>query len=175
MVRWFGNMLRTNGRALKLGPKKITWWTWWSIFDQRISMWTSLTGLVAAILASIFIEPTLILGYLYWVALTRLLQTIALLTVRQEVNWTYPFLLYYNQIYGSIVKTYIFFRLDRQKWTRQKTTNKGVTSLFRQRYISASSFFVHSFAILALIIFVGNFMRALTVDSVENVDLMFSE
>ena len=175
MVRWFGNMLRTNGRALKLGPRKISWWTWWSIFDQRISMWTSLTGLVAAILASIFIEPTLILGYFYWVAFTRLLQTIALLTVRQDVSWTYPFLLYYNQIYGSIVKTYIFFRLDRQKWTRQNTINSNTRTSFFKRYINVSSFFVHSFAILALIVFVGNFMRALNVDSLENVDLMFSE
>ena len=73
------------------------------------------------------------------------------------------------------MKTYIFFRLDRQKWTRQKTTNSNTKTGWFQRYVSVSSFFVHSFAILALIVFVGNFMRALTVDSVKNVDLMFSK
>ncbi len=122
MVRWFGNMLRTNSRALALGPGRMGLFTWWCVLDQRISMWTSLTGLAAALIVAASGQPWLFFGYLYWVAITRLILTILLLTVRNNVSWTYPFLLYYNQIYGSLIKIYMLFNLDRQRWTRQNTT-----------------------------------------------------
>ena len=44
MTRWFGNMLRTNSRALRLSPFDIGLFTWWSILEQRISMWTTLSN-----------------------------------------------------------------------------------------------------------------------------------
>ncbi|HPF79196.1 MAG TPA: glycosyltransferase, partial [Alphaproteobacteria bacterium] len=44
MKRWFGNMLRTNERALNIPPHVTGFFTWWCLLDQRISMWTSLTG-----------------------------------------------------------------------------------------------------------------------------------
>ena len=55
MTRWFGNMLRTNARALRLGPSRTGWFVWWSVLDQRLSMWTCLTGLVIALLATLFL------------------------------------------------------------------------------------------------------------------------
>ena len=33
----------------------------------------------------------------------------------------FPVLLYYSQIVGSLVKIYVFNRLDQQSWTRQDT------------------------------------------------------
>ena len=32
---------------------------------------------------------------------------------------THPPVLYFSQVFGAIIKTYVFFRLDRQRWTRQ--------------------------------------------------------
>jgi glycosyltransferase Alg8 len=32
---------------------------------------------------------------------------------------SYPALLYFGQIMGAAVKSYVMFRLDRQRWTRQ--------------------------------------------------------
>ena len=45
MVRWFGNMLRTNGRARKIPRRRVGTFVWWALIDQRISMWTSMFGL----------------------------------------------------------------------------------------------------------------------------------
>ena len=53
MRRWFGNMLRTNGRAIALGPQHIGFFTWWSIVDQRISM-----GRASRVSYSLFSEPS---------------------------------------------------------------------------------------------------------------------
>jgi len=42
MRRWFGNMLRNNMRALRLGPSHTGFFTWLAIADQRLNPWTSL-------------------------------------------------------------------------------------------------------------------------------------
>ena len=45
-----------------------------------------------------------------------------LATFRGPFPVTYPFLLYFGQIMGATIKSYVSFRLDRQKWTRQATS-----------------------------------------------------
>jgi mannuronan synthase len=155
MIRWFGNMLRTNGRALTLGPGKVGPFIWWSILDQRVTMWTSLIGPTGAVLLLLSGFPAAIFLYLYWVSLTRLVQTLALRTVRQEISWRYPFLLYFNQFFGSVIKTYVFFRLDRQKWTRQKTSSSRDLDAMRTWLIRQSSWSMHALAVTGFIVAVA--------------------
>ncbi len=38
----------------------------------------------------------------------------------------YPALLYFGQIVGAAVKSYVLFRLDRQRWTRQQAARRAV-------------------------------------------------
>ena len=64
MRRWFGNMLRTNGRALALSPTRIGPFAWWSILDQRVSMWTTLTAPVGIVLFSVFVDPLIAVAYI---------------------------------------------------------------------------------------------------------------
>ncbi len=151
MRRWFGNMLRTNARAIALGPKPMGWFTWISICDQRISMWTSLTGLVAAILISVAVMPMAMLYYLWWIALSRYILTLSLLAGRPSVDAFYPFLLYYNQTVGSFIKTLVLFRLDKQKWTRQKTVLAQRHTL-SERLAGFSSAYMHSFAFTVFVV-----------------------
>ncbi len=139
MRRWFGNMLRTNGRAIRLGPKPMGLFPWYAILDQRISMWTSLVGPVVAILASIVYDPFAILYYFLWIMITRYIMVLMLLASRPAVSAFWPFLLYYNQIVGSFVKTIVLFRLDKQKWTRQNTTLSREHSSFADRMMGFSS------------------------------------
>ena len=139
MRRWFGNMLRTNSRAIALGPWSIGFFTWWCIVDQRISMWTSLVGLTLALLGSLFVSAQAIALYLMWIMLTRYVVTLSLLTVRPSVSPLWPFLIFYNQIVGSIVKIFMVHHLDRQKWTRQKTTLGQKTGGAYASVIAASS------------------------------------
>lgn len=120
MVRWFGNMMRTNGRAIRLGPKDMGFFTWWSILDQRVSCWTTLVGPISVTITAIFATPVVIPLYLAWVMMTRytFCAYIALFN-REWFPVTHPFVLYFGQISGAIIKTFVLFRLDRQKWTRQ--------------------------------------------------------
>ncbi|MEZ0169728.1 glycosyltransferase [Microvirga sp. TS319] len=151
MTRWFGNMLRTNSRAVALGPKRIGFFTWWAILDQRISMWTSLVGVSAALIATFFIDGYAFLLYALWILTSRYLQTLSLLTARSRVSVFYPLLLYFNQIFGALMKVHIMFRLDRQKWTRQKTTADIRDA---RRPLIASSFmsaYMHSLSLAAFL------------------------
>ncbi len=133
MFRWYGNSLRQNTRATKLGPRRLGWFTWYVLWDQRISMWTSILGLTAAIIASIKYSGIILVAYLLWIGLTRLVLTALLMATGHPVGPAYPVILYFNQIFGSLMKIYVFFRLDRQSWTRQKTNNSGDSASFQQK------------------------------------------
>lgn len=140
MVRWFGNMLRTNGRALGLGPARIGFFTWWSLLDQRISMWTTIAGPISFLLVALFVDPLVLALYLSWVMFTRYLFCTAISLFRTGgFPVTYPVLLYFSQVFGAIVKTYILYRLDKQKWTRQKTTGRKSN---RSNFVFLKSSFV---------------------------------
>lgn len=156
MTRWFGNMLRTNARALRLGPHRIGLFVWWAVLDQRLSMWTCLTGVVIALLATLFVTPLAVVLYAVWIAASRYALTLLLLSVRPHISLYYPALLYFNQVFGSMIKVYVFFRLDRQKWTRQKTTTKRSVSAFRARFDAAFSSYMQTLC-------VGLFVYALAV------------
>ena len=150
MVRWFGNMLRTNSRALALRPSRIGLFTWWAILDQRMSMWTSLVGFAIALLAGIFISGYALLLYALWILASRYVLALSLLASRPRISVFYPFLLYFNQIFGSLIKVYVTFRLDRQKWTRQKTTSVKLA----KRPLLASGFmsaYMHSLALVTFV------------------------
>jgi mannuronan synthase len=155
MTRWFGNMLRTNSRAIALGPLRISTFTWWSIIDQRLSMWTCLSGLVLAALGSLIISPWVIAYYILWVLVSRYILTMSLLVSRPSVSLAYIPLLYFNQVFGSLVKIYVFFRLDRQRWTRQKTS-LSVSSSSRELLVKLwSSRLMTTVAVVAYVSFLA--------------------
>ncbi|MCB5425161.1 glycosyltransferase [Altererythrobacter sp. CC-YST694] len=125
MHRWLGNMLRSNSRALQLGPGVCGTFTWLCILDQRLTMWTALVGPVLALILSLTVSPVVLLYYLAWVALSRLV-----LAGLNGLAWgrfhpLWPLLLAYDQIWGALLKTYLQFRLHRQSWTRQGIVTGG--------------------------------------------------
>jgi glycosyltransferase Alg8 len=119
MRRWYGNMLRTSGRAIALGPRPMGLFTWWSLVDQRLSMWTTMIGPTVAILLTLFVRPSFIFAYLLWILFTRSIATAVLAWQRGRVSLLWVPLLYYNQVVGAALKTYVSFRFNRQKWSRQ--------------------------------------------------------
>lgn len=121
MFRWYGNNLRQNSRAVKLGPKMLGWFAYYVINDQRISMWTSIFGLSIACIASIKYSPIYLIIYFLWIMITRTLITLSICAAGHKIGPMYPLILYYNQIIGAFMKIYVYFRLDRQSWTRQPT------------------------------------------------------
>ena len=121
MFRWYGNSLRQNSRATRLGLGRLGVFTYYVLLDQRISMWTSVLGLTAAVIASLKYSAVYLAIYLLWIGLTRTLVTLMLLASGHRIGPAFPLMLYFNQIVGSMVKIYVVFRLDRQSWTRQST------------------------------------------------------
>ena len=151
MVRWFGNMMRTNGRALRLDPARIGFFTWWSILDQRVSMWTTLVGPTAVAYAALTDSPVIIPIYIGWVMITRYMFCAIISAFRG--SWfpiTHPPILYFGQIAGAIVKTFVLFRLDRQKWTRQGASGGGAPISFAARYLAMESTVHHTLTLVGL-------------------------
>lgn len=148
MVRWYGNMLRTNGRALKLSPRLIGPFTWWSILDQRLSMWTTLVGPISVIVAAISSEITIIPLYLAWVMFTRYVMVAAISINRGE--WfpiTHPPILYFSQIFGAATKTFVSFRMNKQRWTRQNATAVRTGEAVGERIQAIDSTVHHALAL----------------------------
>ena len=119
MRRWYGNMLRTSNRAIALGPRPMGIFTWWSLVDQRLSMWTTLVGPTVVTLVSLFIRPSFLFAYLLWILFTRGIATSILAWQRGRFSLLWIPLIYYNQVWGAMLKTYVSFRFNRQKWSRQ--------------------------------------------------------
>jgi glycosyltransferase Alg8 len=109
-------MLRNGSRALALGPRRCGFFIWWCVIDQRISIWTSLTGPVMALALSLVIGFNALLAYLIWVVLTRTMVSIVLYFYAGRVYPSFPFLLYGNQVIASLLKVYLLFRVSRQRW-----------------------------------------------------------
>jgi glycosyltransferase Alg8 len=151
MLRWFGNMLRTSGRAIALGPRRVGPFAWWCLIDQRLSMWTPLVGPTVALFFILAKSAWFIYAYLLWVGTTRLIQSLLLLTARPRISGTYPFLIYYGQVYGALVKTYILFRLDRQRWTRQNISTARRLPRRQLRWQAVTSAYLHGLALAALV------------------------
>lgn len=121
MFRWYGNSLRQNSRAVRLGWKRLGAFTYYVLLDQRVSMWTSLLGISVAVWGSLVHGKALLMGYLLWIGISRLALTLLLSFSGHRIGPSYPLLLYYNQIVGSITKIKVSSYLDQQSWTRQDT------------------------------------------------------
>lgn len=156
MFRWYGNALRQNMRATSLGIRRLGLFTYYVMLDQRISMWTGLIGITTATIASLIYGPLMMVVYLLWIGMTRFVVCLILASGGHQVRPSYPVLLYYNQLAGNLVKTWVVFRLDQQSWTRQKTRlpeQSSFRAYFNRWSANAMSFSAFSiFLVLCLIL-----------------------
>nr|WP_315466068.1 glycosyltransferase [uncultured Rhodoferax sp.] len=129
MYRWFGNMVRNNGRALALGPHKMPLFIWVALWDQRIALFTTLLGPACAIIATLFITPYSPAIYLVWVLLTRLLYLVMLMPHGGEVRWSSVPLLLYDQWVGSLLKLKATLFPYRQSWSKGNASEQAVHAL----------------------------------------------
>jgi glycosyltransferase Alg8 len=143
-------MLRISFRAIALGPRRVGLFTWWCLIDQRLSMWTPLFGPLVALFFALGKSAVFLYTYALWVGVTRLLQALTLLSVRPTISGLYPLLIYFGQVYGALVKTYILFRLDRQRWTRQNIALESGLSAGAARMRSLTSIYLHGLAVCVL-------------------------
>ncbi|WP_319381465.1 glycosyltransferase [Thiomicrorhabdus sp.] len=119
--RWSGNMLRNNYRALKLGCKKLNIFPWFAVLDQRISIWTTLSGPLFATAIMVWQSVDFFWVYLLWIIVSRFFQAMLLFLSCGQFHPVHILLLFYDQFMGSIVKSFNTFFLDRQRWERHNT------------------------------------------------------
>jgi glycosyltransferase Alg8 len=125
VLRWSGNMLRNGARAIALGPRKMPPFIWWCLIDQRVSIWTVLSGFAAAVSITIFINGDFIFSYILWIGFTRFIMASSLFFFSDRIRISYPFFLYANQIVSSLLKVYIMFHLPRQRWSNRQGQTAG--------------------------------------------------
>ncbi|MGV6852371.1 MAG: glycosyltransferase [bacterium] len=123
--RWYGNTLRNNSRALKLGWRKIGAFIWYAILDQRFTMWTSLVGITGAVLLSLTKSFIYLPFYLGWVILIRTFQMIIIAFRGHPVSLLTVPLMLYNQWVGSVIKIRAMFNLADQSWAKGGTVQAG--------------------------------------------------
>ncbi len=122
--RWFGNTLRNNTRALKLGPWSMGLYIWYAILDQRLIMWTSLVGISSAILLAVSVSFYYILFFIAWVILVRLFQLFVISLGGHKVSWRMPILIVYTQWIGALIKIKAYYNLADQKWSKNGDEQK---------------------------------------------------
>ena len=118
-LRWSGNMLRNGSRAIAIGPRKMGFFIWWCLIDQRIAMWTCLAGPIATLVGAVMWTPLLLLALPPWILLTRGTLAMFLYYHHRRVEPWFPVILYINQIFTSVLKVYILFRLPMQRWANR--------------------------------------------------------
>ncbi len=126
LKRWGGNMLRNNSRAQALGLKKLNFFPWLVLLDQKYNMWTAIISPTIIIL-SLFQSIRLTYMIILWILLVKHLQSIVVFYYGKKVNCTYPALYYFHQLLNGMVKIYMLFHLRLQRWNNRN--NGGVETI----------------------------------------------
>ncbi len=124
--RWSGNMLRNGARAIRLGPKRMPFFIWWCLVDQRLSMWTMLVSPVLAVLATAIQGISYAISYVIFIAVSRMLLSLFLYSYSRCIHMAYPWILFFNQLINASVKVYCIFRLSKQRWTNRGNQSAGM-------------------------------------------------
>ncbi|MBO9476728.1 glycosyltransferase [Shimia sp. R11_0] len=122
--RWSGNMLRNGSRAIALGPRRMPFFIWWCVVDQRLAMWTMMVSPILAVLGSM-IAPGYFWNCLIWVLFSRVVLCLFLIGYSRRADMTWPFILYLNQVINASVKIYMIFHLSKQKWSNRGNQSSG--------------------------------------------------
>jgi glycosyltransferase Alg8 len=165
LLRWSGNMLRNNGRAIALGPKKVPPYIWWCLIDQRLVIWTSLVSPIAALLLTAKLGGAFISVYLAWLGITRMGISLFIFRYAGRINLAFPFLIYSLQISTAIIKIYILFRLPRQRWTNRTNATRNQPTKRKQWKENLMANYLTLLYPSALVIFLAIYTGTLSVSS----------
>lgn len=89
--------------------------------DQRISMFTTLLGPIAAIWGALFVSWHYLCLYLLIVIIVRTSYLVIMVFEGHRLTLFDIFMLLYTQWGGSIVKIFTLFHLHKQKWDSHRT------------------------------------------------------
>ncbi|KAM3097228.1 glycosyltransferase [Phormidesmis sp. 146-12] len=140
MRRWYGNMLRSNGRALALGPGKTGWFLWWCLLDQRLSIWTALITpgmLTIALLQAKWLVVALLCA---WVLMTRPLYLIVIFWGRRSPLKLIHLPLLVVALWSSaLIKVWTQMNLSQQKWVNRGNQKVSEASAGWRKWVKLST------------------------------------
>jgi glycosyltransferase Alg8 len=154
--RWGGNMIRNSERAISLGPKKLGFFTWWALIDQRISMWTVLVGPIAVLMMALAARWDLACAYILWVMVSRNLRVAPGWLHARRISLVYAPLSALLDWFGALIKIWVVFFPAKQFWFNRGHRELDSTSAKHkvlERKIAAGS--LMTAAILSLFAFVA--------------------
>ena len=125
--RWSGNMLRNGARAIALGPRRMPFFIWWCLVDQRLAIWTMLFSPMLALMAAVLDGWAVVAAYLVFLAVTRMALALVLYRHARRVELSWPIILYANQLLNASVKVYSIWRLSKQRWANRGGQTGGST------------------------------------------------
>ncbi|HYV30527.1 MAG TPA: glycosyltransferase, partial [Candidatus Binatia bacterium] len=157
--RWSGNSLRHSWRAIKLGPRKLGWFPWWSLLDQRLTMWTVLFGPAVAVLAIAAGRYEIAAGYLLWVLCSRLCHAAIAWRQGRRFSAYYVPLQVLSDWAVALTKLWVLFHPAKQNWLnrggRTLDTTRG-SDFHAMR--TGLAHYLYGFSCAALVIIVGLFV-----------------
>ena len=122
--RWSGNSVRHSWRAMMLGPRKLGWFPWWSLLDQRMTMVTVLFGPTVAVLALCAGRYELVAGYFLWVLLSRIGHAAISWRQGRRISAYYIPLQILSDWATALTKLWVVFHPAKQNWL-----NRGARTL----------------------------------------------
>lgn len=122
--RWSGNSMRHSWRAIRLGPRVVGAFPWWSLLDQRIAMFTVLFGPLVAILSLFAGYPEVACGYGVWVLGSRLIHSAICWRHGRRLSIYYIPLVFLSDWAVALTKIWVLFHPAKQTWL-----NRGARTL----------------------------------------------
>lgn len=154
--RWSGNSLRHSWRAFVLGPKKLGWFCWYSLLDQRLAIFTVLVGPLFCILSLATGNFQLAAGYLLWVMLSRV--------AHASISWRHGrrFSVYYIPLQVlsdwtiALTKIWVLFHPAKQAWLNRgaRTLDSTATSAFH-RMRTGVAHYLYGFTCAVFVVAIG--------------------
>lgn len=154
--RWSGNSLRHSWRAFRLGPKKLGWFCWYSLLDQRLAIFTVLVGPLIFLMALYAGRLDIAAAYFVWLLGSRLLHSAISWHHGGRFSILYPILQVLSEWAISITKIWVLFHPAKQRWQ-----NRGGRSLDSTRssrlyhWRAALAHYLYGLTVVAVILGVG--------------------
>ncbi len=160
--RWSGNSLRHSWRAILLGPKRLGWFPWWCLVDQRISMFTVLVGPSICLTALFNCRFGIAAGFALWVLFSRLAHTAICCWHGRRISFWYVPIVPLSDWAMAIIKLWVLFHPAKQSWLNRgrKTldTTRNSRHFHLQTGLAHYLYGLSCFTLLVVISIVAGFL-----------------
>jgi len=156
--------LRHSWRAFNIGPRKLGWFCWYSLLDQRVAIFTVLVGPLFALLALCLGHFGVATGYLLWVLSSRWLHAAISWRHGRRVSFFYPPLQIISDWAIALMKVWILFHPAKQAWL-----NRGARTLDSTKggafygLRTAAAHYLYLFTCVMTVLLIGAYTGFVTV------------